>query len=487
KAMLSDNSGTDSPNAGRHWNTTLPFASYKKYWKDQALVDNPSIVAPPMAIKDATWNTGDPLVERPFTNTSTINQRQSRINNYNEQGYLWAGSFAKILPAIQIAYILEKIDANLAAGFDNAKLRQLMLVTSFHPSYQTNDNSPAWTCNDTTGECYVDLADFMPKINTGEFVTEILKLTCSSIFLVGDKMTVAARQDILQRPDSLDWNSKIIGTPSLELRLGENYSVTYQDAETTEPLPAERVIESVDSVNQMITLTAQNAAIGNKLKTFKVSSTNQIFEMKINGLLSNETYAHYDYALIQNQQTVDSKNEESSNEFTVSINAAPVRMVVATDMLNDVAMIPAFSLAGTTTHNYIYCPQIEAPSKTRPETLLLGTYFGRRSALMQPWFGYPFLTSDNCDAYGFVSPYDVSLELGGERGLINAYHKRFKDWVEKDKLVLKADVLLSPLDLKNLDLKNKIHIDGRNFFIEELSVTITPRAIKPAEVTFVEI
>ncbi|MEG1588630.1 MAG: hypothetical protein RR354_04785, partial [Mucinivorans sp.] len=120
-------------------------------------------------------------------------------------------------------------------------------------------------------------------------------------------------------------------------------------------------------------------------------------------------------------------------------------------------------------------------------TLLLGTYFGRRSALMQPWFGYPFLTSDNCDAYGFVSPYDVSLELGGERGLINAYHKRFKDWVEKNKLVLKADVLLSPLDLKNLDLKNKIHIDGRNFFIEELSVTITPRAIKPAEVTFVEI
>ncbi|MEG0468230.1 MAG: hypothetical protein RR551_08135, partial [Mucinivorans sp.] len=85
--------------------TTLPFASYKKYWEDQALADSPSVVAPPMAIKGAKWDPGDPLIERPFTNSSTINQRRSRINNYNKQGYVSCGFFSKILPAIQVGYI----------------------------------------------------------------------------------------------------------------------------------------------------------------------------------------------------------------------------------------------------------------------------------------------------------------------------------------------------------------------------------------------
>ncbi|MEG2099727.1 MAG: hypothetical protein RRY42_07455, partial [Mucinivorans sp.] len=230
-----------TPTEAAKWNTYLSRMECISYWENQALMDYPQFVAPPMAVSDFKWM--DPDVQH---QNSNLNQRTFRVNNYGKSKYMITGyGVSKILPSIQLLYILQKINSAFAPIFNNHKLQRLMLVSSFHPTYQVSDNSPVWDFNSTTGECSIKIADFMPQITTGEFVVECLKLICASIFVTSDGLTVDSRSNILQSTDVDDWTGKVIDTPTVEIRHGQFYNIEYQESSTEEPIPPARVIVSI--------------------------------------------------------------------------------------------------------------------------------------------------------------------------------------------------------------------------------------------------
>lgn len=476
----------------KYWNMFEPFTAYKQYWDDRILDEFPVIAAPTMAIKDFIFEAHEDIPGRPPGQTSYYNQRVGRINNYTALGYGTSRqTFAKILPSIQLSYILSKIHPNFGQLFSDSELRRIMIVSTYHPSYQAAKNEQVWSLDTTTGDVYLDIADFMPKVNTGDFLCECLKLLCASIFIVKGSPVVALKQDILQSDRVLDWSEKVIGTPSIAFSPAQKYIVEYADQSTDEPLPPERVIETINDISAMITASAPDSNLDTmSLRTYQIKSTGQTFEQTVSSFLSSDSFAHFDYKLIQDMPTLIKQEDDVSDSYSVSLGITPVRMVVCDNMLSDGAMVPAFSPnTNISQHNYIYCPQVEtSKDNQRPDKVIVGSYFGKKRSLgFGTHFEYPFMTSDNCDAFGSRTPANISLELGGDRGIIKQYHKEFALWIEKEKRTLTCQMLLDVLDLHNLDLRNKVHVNGRNYLIKEISITLHPRSIAPIDIELIEL
>lgn len=470
-----------------YWDKSVPQAAYRNYWDNQVKEENPDIVAPPLAIKDSNWENAEQATDSSVDAYTIVYQRYSRINNFSSDGYhAILQNYAKILPSVRVGYIMKQIDSNLAEYFSDYGLRRLMVQSTYHQSYQIADNYHVWSFNADTGEYFVRICDYMPKVNTGEFVCEMLKLTCSSLYVADDKLSVVNRAELLNSIEVVDWTDRFVGEPTVEFRPAEKYVVEYSDPTDDEPVPEERPIKTASSVVSMVEMEAQNSAIDKELGTFSIAGTEQIFEQRINSRLSSETNAHYDYVLLRDVKPVEAEMQESDDiaTFDMSINLMPVRMVVAVDMLADSKMVPSFTNTGCTKHDYIYCPEIERPELKRPDKVTVGIYWGKAASLLASGIRYPLLSSKEPN-WGAVSGV-ASLDLNGENGLINRFHQEFKSWVEKDKRVIKGQLLLDVLDIHNLDLKRKIHLSGRNFFISELSITITNHTIELADGEFVE-
>lgn len=168
-------------------------------------------------------------------------------------------------------------------------------------------------------------------------------------------------------------------------------------------------------------------------------------------------------------------------------------MTVAVNVQGDGAMKPSFR-GNITTHRSIHCPEVSIEKSDdnkykRPDKLIIGLWYGLSLPIYSSGVGadfyYPYIYRHNYTANGSRIG-DTSLSWSGQDGLLERYHKPYKAWIERDKRVVKADILLTNLDLHNFDLSRKVHIQGRNFFIKELSITLTPHTIEPAEVEFVE-
>jgi hypothetical protein len=99
-------------------------------------------------------------------------------------------------------------------------------------------------------------------------------------------------------------------------------------------------------------------------------------------------------------------------------------------------------------------------------------------------------TVDGSKDYPFVSPYkndNISLKWDGADGLLNKYHLDFKNWIERTKTKATGTFLLSPLDLNKLVITDKIHVQGRNFFIEKMQYVIRKDKIDPVIIDLVEV
>jgi hypothetical protein len=118
----------------------------------------------------------------------------------------------------------------------------------------------------------------------------------------------------------------------------------------------------------------------------------------------------------------------------------------------------------------------KSPRQVRPTDLSLLLYAGTKTV--------------NGKNYPFLSPYknnDMSLKWDGYEGLISSYHLVLKYWIEKPRLKIKGSFLLSALDLNNLSITDKVHVNGRNFFIERIEYTIQHDRIDPANVELIEV
>ena len=417
---------------------------------------------------------------------SYVRQDTLFVNAYNN-GYLSAYPGAekvhmsKILPVFRVGWLFDELfGPELKNNIFNGEFwKRLVLVSRWHPKYLVEDDAPPVDIGLSSGVKY---ADFLPKIAANDFVAQILKLACATMFIRGDRYEIEYNSDVLTRAvDVEDWTGRMIGEPTVSIEEGMIYDYGYSGEEGR--YSDEIVPKEVDSISDM--LADANAGDEVTLRTYKVATTGQLIESLFDDDTSNRVrfnVVHTSFGKREDPET-DGDEQDERSTFDMKFNGSPLANNLRCDIQDDVSTLGHFS----------YIPEGDPIEDERPEDLTVGIYWGRKRSLAispdgsvwTPGDYYPYLSYCNYDAQGNRLG-DATLRFDGEDGLLQTQHRVFKEWIERDKRLLTVRVRLSALDLHRLDLRNKVSIRNRTYLVKTLSVVLTPTRIESAEAELVE-
>lgn len=472
---ISFGTAKERPRGDSGLNTSENAALFDAFWKEQLSKAAPDYIATPLAVADEKWADVD-IVEddRPVNpQGGSVNIRKMRINQYNENGY----QANPLIPAVRIGYILSKLHPNLSEIFDTAEFKKLMLVCNYHPNYYNEARAGrVWTIDPVTKEVYVSIADYMPDVEIGKFIDELLKMICASLYTVGGEPVVTLNKTVLTSPPTVDWSDKIIDGYKQSFLAIESYRFSFNRDEDEELSP-DNVIKDYSDTFDMIYNRYKYTE-----QFCRLTNTGQVFDSYINAALSNETRSHYSFALVKDGSAcsgaaVDTDDSDDTMELReVSCDLIPVRNVLVEEVPRDGMRGPSFN--GTASLNpYNYIPEVSKVEKTRPSDCYLGYFSGLQAALLAAAYSYPAIT-----AIG-VAP---SIPLVND-GIFNARHTEFASWLGKVRRVVNCQIKLDPLDIQTLDLQKKVGFRGNNFLIRELGVTINYDSIELADIELIEV
>lgn len=456
--------------------------------------------APPIAIKDVEQLERDPDNPQDLllnTRSRWLNPMHMQAQSYLH--FLKTGNWQymlKVIPAVRVWYIFDKIFGGKLEHniFKDGEWKKLSLQCLWHPNYNLTDNWPCWNAvspsanpNNPGPDITVRLQDFMPDVSAADFVVEMLKLPCASMYIKGDTFSIESNADILNRKIVRDIRpDQLIGTPTITKEAGQEYAVGYASGDEGEQPEGE--IKDVDTILDGLHYMAGrgNLTDGTGVVTsVKVKNPPQVLTAILNDTGGRTPYALKQEDMPATETSDDTTEEDDSGSYDMTVNAKVVRCVANRYWLNDDDMNHYGNWG-----DKILCPEIEALGTKRGDEMLIGLWQGMQSEIRQ-WYSqgqsynsYPYLSATNYGANG-ERLGDLSLYWNGEDGLAKR-HKKFCDWISKDKVVLTVLILLSALELHNLDLRDKFAVLGRHFFMRSLRVSLKKLRIEPAEADLVE-
>lgn len=443
--------------------------------------------APPIAIGDASKLERDPdNADDLLLNTRAqwLNPMHMTAESYLH--YMAQGPQAytlKIMPAVRVWYIIDSIfDGRLANNiFKTGEWDKLSLQTLWHPKYNLSDNFPCWdlTPGDPGPTITFSLSDFMPDVTAAEFLVEMLKLPCASMYIRGDRYDIEYNHAVLGGNIVHQWSDRIIGTPTIGVERGQSYQMGYTDTDDTEVQPEGEISDADDVATALHRMSG-----GISVRSCRLSHPRQIFTSILDGA------GRTPCSVVQQDMPTDTSSEaepqstdDQTDVYDMTIAAQVVRCTVQRYWINDDYIDHEDGYG-----EKIYTPEISKIETKRPDTLLLGLWQGMQNDIRMVGGAprrYPYLGATNYNSNG-ERLGDLSLFWNDRDGL-KKHHAAFAAWIKRDKTTLSASVKLSALDLHNLDLRHKFNVRGRLFFIRSLNVSLMHDKIQPAKVGFVEV
>ena len=83
--------------------------------------------------------------------------------------------------------------------------------------------------------------------------------------------------------------------------------------------------------------------------------------------------------------------------------------------------------------------------------------------------------------FGCASGYDLSLRYTGGNGLFNSFWNDWANWLMKDRKYVKIEKQMDFIELKSIDFAKRYRINGINYLISEIAVTLNKSSIKSAQ------
>lgn len=431
--------------------------------------------APPIAIKDVEYLERDPANPQDFllnTRCRWLNPMHIQAQSYLH--FLKTSNFQyllKVIPAVRVWYIFDKIFGDKLERniFKEGEWTKLCLQTLWHPEYRLTDNLPPWRSEmqDGINKKIIRWADFMPDVTVADFVVELLKLPGCTMFIRGDRFSVEYNDDILKREVYRDL--KLEDGYTISREPGQKYVLGYSNASDGDQADAE--IREVPNV-----VEGMRRMDGSRFVTaFRSQCPPQVLQA------DSESVPHLTVVkAYQAEEDTEEDDDAETTTYDMTIQAEAVQCNVRRWWYNDTDLDNSIL-------ERFYVPEIEKVETKRPDTILLGLYQGIQNAIRyqgSTWH-YPYLASTNYNAYG-ERLGDLSLDMDTLSGLARL-HKGFKAWIEKDKLSVTGNAILTALDLHDLDLRDKYCTLGRRFLIRTMNVSLKKNRIEPAEVEMVEV
>lgn len=427
--------------------------------------------------------------------------RNSFYNAFNpvSQDFYFTGAgnryqHAEIFPQFRVSYLLEKFigDKLLTNPFRDSDLNNLVVPSFYFPTflYVTGwapmiSNVKKIGVGLPDGAPYINFNEFLPDVPASDFIKQILKLFCITLYATNGTYKLVPNTEILDRLPSLNWSDKLVGSLAPSYEAGKYYDYGYsqeQQAYTADTTPI-----IVDSVNDMINREAPLDESGEYQANFEIRETGQFFEKlayketyKIGNAMEEEIV--YDYSFLGYAKPINPIDPTDQQKFNAKSDIVmpylePVVYFTSLDNNRGTKYfftIPVHSGADT---SFITRSNSFRERETSFELML---FDGMKSVANAPSGSpkYPYLSPQGNQA--------LSLHWEGENGLLKRFHGPFKSWLEKDKLTVQAQILLNAVDLHKLDITEKVHVNGRNFFIKKIQYTVTRDVIAPALVDLVE-
>ncbi|MGH2623301.1 MAG: hypothetical protein ACRDE7_06530, partial [Sphingobacterium sp.] len=412
-------------------------------------------------------------------------------------------SHASIFPQFRVGYLLDVIFGNILLNnpFTDGSLYNLVMPTFYFSDWKVREitdvvadsnvynNYPPMVSNPRPdpgspypGEPYVELNDFLPSTSSNDFVRSILNLFCMTMATSNGKLLIKSNQTILTALPTLDWSNKIASELDFKIEESQQYIYGYESAkkENVNISGAITVNSRYDMMNYPYVLDEQ----GFYEEKFIVQDqvyVKTIQNVEVKHVAGQKTETQISYAL-QDSGFDFSLEKEKKETFDMTSSILPLPLYPGI-FYNRIDNVYEEDNDYTDRMKYWVVPGIkDLDRNTRPSEIYLTFFRGLRLVKDETDKYYPSL-GGNLES-SITGPQILSWD--GQYGLLATYHNKFLQWIEKDKLNLNANVLLNPVELRKLDVLEKIHIKGRNFFIKKLQYTISLNHISPVNIDFIE-
>ncbi len=399
-----------------------------------------------------------------------------------------------VIPAVRVNYILNKICSGLSFPDSIVEyIDHLAILGTYKPETWRNEQYGVPLAFGEYSEGHLtdfNVADSLPDMKKTDFLSNILKMFCATIFSDGDKYTIRLNKDILSDANFIDWTDKVAEVYSIVCGQSSKYSVKYANVETQtfNPSKQDKSDEEIGEAKSISTCSTY----GEMLSIFKNSNTYVNARIKDTGHIysgkSMIANLHPDinipmmdmvYQAGAEEETIGSDAEGADN-YEISIDFSCPRTIPANvTYTKPIALVDPILLQGVS-------PVIDLPAmdNNRSSEVIIGLLFEHN-----------FIDQGNY--YSLIWPYSspaeerknsLSIAMGGQNGLFTRFHRPFGQWYTKKKDTIKADVFLSPADIANLRLWQKIMIYNRLFLIKTIEITVSDETdVVFANAEFIEV
>lgn len=369
--------------------------------------------------------------------------------------------------------------------FLDSEMSKIVLTSHYHPNMRDDiiikwrgilvDNEYPSPLSPPE-ELYFNLGSFQSSVTAAEVLHSAMNMFCMTLFRIQDGPTTRFQLNynkvLINDESFVDWNSLLGSKLVLAIEPAQDYVYRYSDFSESKP--------DIDS-------------------EFVLPTIQELIDAPVNpDTLEQVYYIQTTGQLILKKQSLFWEDEPLLNQYSYEVKNHGLYGSVATSgydisvPLGPLPMMPVLNLPDF--RNTI--------SPIGPEPLYLPVYSGSRSPDFKPAimlfqgmtpegsYGnelgeYPLLSYHNYGPTG-VRLGDLSLAWEGVDGLIHNYHYQFKAWVERDRLTGFGDFLFTAPDLKAVDMRKKILLRGKLWWIRKLTVSLSQSVIFLAKGDLIE-
>lgn len=414
-----------------------------------------------------------------------------------------------IIPAIKAAYLLEKIHPRLIFPSQiQDYLDRMAILGTYKPEAWQNDRYGIPYTTPSRNNPYIgdgfNAAEALPEMTKAEFIANILKMFCATIFPEKGYYDVRTNSSILQDKTFIDWTQKVSDIYAIVAGEAGSYSLEYANGEQNyDPAKEEEfdeeLAQSIYSASNYEELISKFRTSDNYVDV-RVTFSGNVYSGK-----AVKAYLYWSRPPGVMGKPIFNKTETSIPLIDIVFQANVNKIELSEgggdgqNYENNIGFIctpciPAnvatFIYTGSTNAQVTLramAPVVDIPTVggNRPSDVYIGllienNFFDQGNYFTRP---EPYI-----DGGTEMANTRYSIAIGGTNGLYAKFHETFAQWQVKKKDSVKADVVLSPADIAQFKLCRKIMLYNRLFLIKTMEITLSDKAtVAFANAEFVEV
>ncbi|HNX87712.1 MAG TPA: hypothetical protein PKH58_01405 [Paludibacteraceae bacterium] len=443
-------------------------------------------VLAPVKLADTEWN----------GTSSYLGAKNGLINYLNFWNVATASWFTgdvhyMHMPVVPFPYLKDTIakafGSNLESNpFASGDLAKLVTISANHPHLNLNSLYDWYLTGpnlETKQEVFWPLLDsyvssnyliplkfnimnFMQAYAFNEFLKEILKMFSMSAF-PGIQYRIEKNNDIFDRSVVVNWSDKLAGKPIIKTRDAKDYNFKFRNAGEKASDPV-RTKPNIDAIyDSALEQGSEEVEYSDAVSGAIIGITKELFGDASEPRLTQDT----------KQSALSATIEDTGlDKYEVNCEVEPLPMSIEqywSDNENPGNVI---------SHKHWHVPVIEKPGLNDAPNIMI---WGGMANTFEGDGTYPLLMNHHTDHFG-TKRGSLSLLPDGPDGLISTFHSGMKSWIECEKKSVKGSFRLSPLEIRNIDMRDKIYLHGRLFYIEKIEYSLTHNDVSLVEADLIE-